>query len=62
MSDPSPEPIGRPAGSCVHVGAPKTGTSFVQDVLFLNRESLRRAGRSSTPPTGSTSTSSPRST
>jgi hypothetical protein len=28
----------------VHVGAPKTGTSFVQDVLFLNRESLAGQG------------------
>ncbi|MDX6302778.1 MAG: hypothetical protein QOF53_3992 [Nocardioidaceae bacterium] len=28
----------------VHVGTPKTGTSFVQDVLWLNRESLARQG------------------
>ncbi|MGZ4488153.1 MAG: hypothetical protein ACXVW1_09510 [Nocardioides sp.] len=28
----------------VHVGAPKTGTSFVQDVLFQHRESLAREG------------------
>ena len=28
----------------VHVGAPKTGTSYVQDVLFLNRESLAAQG------------------
>jgi hypothetical protein len=28
----------------VHVGAPKTGTSFVQDVLWLNRDSLARQG------------------
>jgi hypothetical protein len=28
----------------VHVGAPKTGTSFVQDVLWLNRESLADQG------------------
>ena len=28
----------------VHVGAPKTGTSFVQDVLWLNRESLAEQG------------------
>jgi hypothetical protein len=28
----------------VHVGAPKTGTSFVQDVLWLNRESLAGQG------------------
>jgi hypothetical protein len=28
----------------VHVGTPKTGTSFVQDVLWLNRESLAEQG------------------
>jgi hypothetical protein len=28
----------------VHVGAPKTGTSFVQDVLWLNRGRLERQG------------------
>jgi hypothetical protein len=28
----------------VHIGAPKTGTSFVQDVLWLNRESLAEQG------------------
>jgi len=28
----------------LHVGAPKTGTSFVQDVLWLNRDSLARQG------------------
>lgn len=28
----------------VHVGAPKTGTSFVQDLLFHNREALARQG------------------
>ncbi len=28
----------------VHVGAPKTGTSFVQDVLWLNRETLAEQG------------------
>lgn len=28
----------------LHVGAPKTGTSFVQDVLFQNRESLAEQG------------------
>ncbi|MEP7089838.1 MAG: hypothetical protein ABI776_06975 [Nocardioidaceae bacterium] len=36
-----------PAGSrrvLVHVGAPKTGTSFVQDVLWRNRESLAEQG------------------
>jgi hypothetical protein len=28
----------------VHVGAPKTGTSYVQDLLFRNREALAEAG------------------
>ena len=28
----------------VHVGAPKTGTSFVQDVLWLNRDALAARG------------------
>ena len=28
----------------VHVGAPKTGTSFLQDVLFRNREPLAKRG------------------
>jgi hypothetical protein len=28
----------------VHVGAPKTGTSFVQDLLFRNRDRLRHRG------------------
>jgi hypothetical protein len=28
----------------VHIGAPKTGTSFVQDVLWLNRDSLAEQG------------------
>ena len=28
----------------LHVGAPKTGTSYVQDVLYLNRESLAEQG------------------
>ena len=28
----------------IHVGAPKTGTSFVQDILFKHRESLRDQG------------------
>jgi len=28
----------------VHVGTPKTGTSFVQDLLFQNRDSLARTG------------------
>ena len=34
----------RPRRVIVHVGAPKTGTSYVQDVLFLNRESLAEQG------------------
>ena len=34
----------RPRRVLVHVGAPKTGTSYVQDVLFLNRESLAGQG------------------
>src|SRR5690606_37313287 len=28
----------------LHVGTPKTGTSFLQDVLFQNRSTLRDAG------------------
>lgn len=28
----------------LHVGAPKTGTSFVQDTLFTHRDALRRRG------------------
>jgi hypothetical protein len=28
----------------LHVGAPKTGTSFVQDILFTHREELRELG------------------
>ncbi len=28
----------------LHVGAPKTGTSFVQDILFSNRDALRKHG------------------
>jgi len=36
---------GRPARTVlVHVGAPKTGTSFVQDVLFQHREALAEQG------------------
>ena len=27
----------------LHVGTPKTGTSYLQDVLFRNRETLERA-------------------
>jgi hypothetical protein len=41
------DPASQPSGSrrvLVHVGAPKTGTSFVQDVLWLNRESLAEQG------------------
>lgn len=43
MSDPAGEspPTRR---VLVHVGAPKTGTSFVQDVLWLNRASLADQG------------------
>ena len=46
MSDPLSAAASRPATRrvLVHVGAPKTGTSFVQDVLFLNRESLAEQG------------------
>ena len=33
-----------PGRVLVHVGAPKTGTSFVQDVLWLNRVSLAEQG------------------
>ena len=44
MSDPvRPDAPARPRRVrrvIVHVGTPKTGTSYVQDVLFLNRESL----------------------
>ena len=28
----------------LHVGAPKTGTSFVQDILFTHRDALRDRG------------------
>jgi hypothetical protein len=41
----------------LHVGTPKTGTSYLQDVLFRNRELLREHGILY-PPTGSTRTSS----
>ena len=34
----------RPRRVVVHVGAPKTGTSFVQDVLWRNRELLAEQG------------------
>lgn len=43
MSDPGSESTG-PRRVLVHVGAPKTGTSYLQDVLFLNRESLAAEG------------------
>lgn len=36
------EPTGRRV--LVHVGTPKTGTSYLQDVLFLNRDSLQDQG------------------
>jgi hypothetical protein len=38
-----PETAG-PRRVIVHVGAPKTGTSYVQDVLYLNRDSLAEQG------------------
>ena len=28
----------------LHVGTPKTGTSYLQDVLFRNRQTLSRNG------------------
>src|SRR3954451_9965956 len=43
----SPAPVTEPTTRrrvIVHVGAPKTGTSFVQDVLWLNREALAAQG------------------
>jgi hypothetical protein len=43
VGDPASQPSG-PRRVLVHVGAPKTGTSFVQDVLWLNRESLAMQG------------------
>ena len=45
----------------LHVGTPKTGTSYLQDVLFRNRRVLAERG-SSIPPSASTSTSWRRST
>jgi len=36
--------VSGPQRVLVHVGAPKTGTSFVQDLLFQNREALERSG------------------
>lgn len=46
MNGPGGVPLSQPTGRrvLVHVGAPKTGTSFVQDVLFVNRESLAEQG------------------
>ena len=38
MNEPTPRRV------LVHVGAPKTGTSYLQDVLFLNRDSLADRG------------------
>lgn len=35
---------GAPRRVILHVGTPKTGTSFVQDILFRNREQLRAQG------------------
>jgi hypothetical protein len=43
VGDPASQPSGQ-RRVLVHVGAPKTGTSFVQDVLWLNRESLAKQG------------------
>ena len=45
MSDPVPQDAPRrPRRVVVHVGTPKTGTSYVQDVLFLNRDTLAEQG------------------
>ena len=45
MSDPVPQDAPRrPRRVVVHVGTPKTGTSYVQDVLFLNRDTLAAQG------------------
>ena len=45
MSDPVPQDgPRRPRRVVVHVGTPKTGTSYVQDVLFLNRDTLAEQG------------------
>ena len=51
-----------PGRVILHVGSPKTGTSFVQDTLFENRDLLRERGHPATPRTGTTRTSWPRST
>ncbi len=34
----------RPPAVYLHVGPPKTGTTFIQDVLWLNRDTLARRG------------------
>jgi hypothetical protein len=34
---------GRPA-VFLHIGAPKTGTTYLQNILFTNRAALRRDG------------------
>ena len=45
MSVTDPAPRTTPARRVLlHVGTPKTGTSFVQDVLWLNRDSLAEQG------------------
>jgi len=45
VSDPAPQDAPqRPRRVVVHVGTPKTGTSYVQDVLFLNRDTLAEQG------------------
>ena len=41
MSQPSPSAVKR---VLLHVGAPKTGTSAVQDILFTHRDHLRERG------------------
>ena len=46
----------------LHVGAPKTGTSFVQDILFTHRDVLRETKASSMRPSDTMRTSWPRST
>lgn len=38
------DPSGRPRRVFIHVGAPKTGTTFLQNVLWQNREALARSG------------------
>ena len=40
----SSRPPQRPRRVVLHVGAPKTGTSFVQDLLFRSRDQLARMG------------------